>query len=42
MERIKAGIIAAWEQRESDMPGWIPAAGALTFKGLARLLNIQE
>jgi len=42
LERIKAGIATAYEQRESDLPDWIPSGETLSFQGLARLLDIQE
>jgi len=40
LERLEAGIIAAWEQREDELPEWIRPGDALTFRGLARLLRI--
>lgn len=40
MERLKLGIIAAWEQREEDLPNWVAPANSLNFSGLTRLLKI--
>jgi hypothetical protein len=40
LERLQAGITAAWEQREDELPEWITPGNALTFRGLARLLRI--
>jgi len=40
LERIKEGIIVAWEQREDEFPDWILPGNKLTFNGLARLLRI--
>ena len=39
-ERMKQGILAAWEQLEEELPGWVPPANKLTFEKLARLLRI--
>ncbi len=41
LERMQTGIIAAWEQREAELPEWIPPGDTLTFHGLARLLRIK-
>lgn len=40
LERLKLGIVAAWEQREDDLPSWIVPATSLSFHGLTRLLRI--
>lgn len=42
LERVQAGILAAWKQREDELPEWIPPADTLTFDGLARLLRIES
>ena len=39
-ERLQQGIIAAWEQRESEPPG-VPPATDLSYNGLRRLLRIK-
>jgi hypothetical protein len=40
LERLRVGIIAAWEQRDDELPEWVVPGNALTFSGLARLLRI--
>jgi hypothetical protein len=40
IERIQAGVAAAWEQREEELPDWVTPGNKLTFNGLERLLRI--
>jgi hypothetical protein len=40
LERLQAGIIAAWEQPEDDLPECVTPANHLTFDCLARLLGV--
>jgi len=40
--RIKEAAIAAYQQREANLPDWIPPAQELTFHGLAELLGIEK
>ncbi len=40
INRLKVGIVAAWKQREDDLPNWILAAESLNFYGLTRVLKI--
>lgn len=41
LNRIQEAAIAAYQQREADLPEWIPPAEELTFHGLAELLGIE-
>jgi hypothetical protein len=41
LKRIQEAAIAAYRQREMDLPKWIPPAEELTFHGLAELLGIK-
>jgi len=38
-ERMKKGIVAAWEEREEDLPEWVKAGNELHFNGLTDLLT---
>ncbi|WP_420630997.1 metallophosphoesterase [Candidatus Leptofilum sp.] len=40
LDRLQAGVTAAWAQRESELPNWILLENELTFRGLSRLLRI--
>lgn len=42
LRRIKEAAIAAYQQREANLPDWIPPAQELTFHGLAELLGIEN
>ena len=39
-ELLRKGILEAWEQREDDLPEWVPAADRLTFEKLSRVLRL--
>ena len=41
LERFVAGVIAAWAQREGELPNWITSGEKLTFNGITRLLRIS-
>ncbi len=40
--RIQQAVLAAFQQREADLPEWIPPAGELTFEGLEQLVNYNN
>lgn len=39
-EQLQKGILDAWNQREAELPEWIPAADQLTFEKLSRVLRL--
>lgn len=39
-EQLQKGIIEAWEQREDELPEWVPAADQLTYNKLSRVLRL--
>lgn len=41
-ERLRTGIVAAWGDREDELPNWIVPGNALNFNGLARLLHVES
>lgn len=41
LERLKKGVLAAWERREDDLSKWIQDAPKLKYEHLARLLQVE-
>jgi hypothetical protein len=39
LDSFKAGVIAAWQAREEELPDWVDAGDTLTYYGLARLFE---
>jgi hypothetical protein len=40
--RLRAGVLAAWERRETDLSRWLPPVPKFTYNRLRKLLHLPQ